>query len=267
VLVALAIAAFAGTESLRADGAARIEASGGQFRPAVAFGGTNSLTVWEDTRPLSSIAGTRVSPDGEVLDPNQILIVEAPGIQGFPDVASDGQNYLAAWTDERVASFREVYASRINYEGVVLDPAGIPVSTGACCRFTPAIGYGGDNYLVVWVHPAAEFTDIKGTRVTPDGAVLDPTGIPISLGPSWHWNPAVALTARITSSSGRTSAWTRMGSTAPGSRTTERFSTRTEFQSRARPLREIPRSPTTGRTISSSGKPPAPVETTSTEAA
>ena len=132
-----------------------------------------------------------MSPDGTVLDPEQIWISTAANAQDLPDVASDGQDFLVAWQDERVTGFREIYAARVSADGAVLDPDGIPVSTGGCCRFTPAIAFGGGNYLVVWVHPSA-FTDIRGSRVTPGGTVLDPSGIPISVGGRWHWEPAVA---------------------------------------------------------------------------
>ena len=44
---------------------------------------------------------------------------------------------------------------------------------------------------MVWAHPS-DFTDIRGSRVSPAGVVLDPTGIPISTAPSWQWEPAIA---------------------------------------------------------------------------
>lgn len=188
VLGGLALFVLANSPAL--SSAKRLDAPGGQYRPALAFGGTNMLGVWEDQRG-DAISGGRVSPDGIVLDPEGIVISSAPGLQASPDVASDGQDFLAAWQDERNTGYREVYATRITAQGTVLDPAGIPVSTGGCCRFSPSVAFGGGNYFVAWVHPS-DFTDIRAARVTPAGVVLDPAGIPVSTAGNWQWDPAVA---------------------------------------------------------------------------
>ena len=188
VLLGLCAAGFdGGTHAARSG----LAAPGGQYQPALAFDGTNMLTVWEDIRFSDSIAGARVSPEGTILDPEEIRIAVAPNLQRRPDVAFGGQNYLVAWDDERSTVYRDVYAARVSPDGIVLDPDGIPISTGGCCRFSPAVAFGSGNYLVVWVHPA-ELTDIRGARVSPDGVVLDETGFPISSAAGWQWTPAVA---------------------------------------------------------------------------
>lgn len=129
-VAAVALALLANASVLRADAPSPPHAPSAQWSPAVAAGLENSLGVWMDTRPNDSISGTRVSPDGVVLDPNQIWISMAPGAQDFPDVAFGGQNYLVAWQDERVSGFREICTSRVSPTGDVLDPSGIPLSTG-----------------------------------------------------------------------------------------------------------------------------------------
>ena len=189
-LIAVALAVLASASVLRADPPKRDYAPGAQWSPAVAGGPENVLAVWMDQRPVSSIAGTRVSRSGVVLDPNQIWISIAPGTRDVPDLAFDGQNYLVAWKDARISGFSEIYASRVTPSGDVLDSSGIPISTGGCCRSSPAVAHG-QNYFVVWSHPT-EATGIRGTRVDSGGTVLDPAGIPISEGPLFHWEPAVA---------------------------------------------------------------------------
>ena len=86
---------------------------------------------------------------------------------------------------------RDLREPRRGPTGEVLDPNGIPLSTGGCCRFAPAVAYG-QNYLVVWAHPGDTTTSIRGTRVDSAGTVIDPAGIPIAEDPLWHWDPAVA---------------------------------------------------------------------------
>ena len=169
-----------------------LAAPGGQYQPALAFDGTNMLTgLGGHPVQRQHLPAPAYSPEGTILDPEEIRIAVAPNLQRRPDVAFGGQNYLVAWDDERSTVYRDVYAARVSPDGIVLDPDGIPISTGGCCRFSPAVAFESGNYLVVWVHPA-ELTDIRGARVSPDGVVLDETGFPISSAAGWQWTPAVA---------------------------------------------------------------------------
>ncbi len=189
-VAALALFALANSPARTAGTAA---APGGQWDPALAFDGTNTLGVWQDDRAAGSIFGGRVTPGGAVLDQQGIPIALAPNDQRQADVAFDGANYLVAWRDERSTGAMEIYAARVTTGGAVLDSGGIPVSTGGCCRHSPAVASGSGTSLVAWVGPGSTYTDIRGARLSPEGVVLDPISIQISDGSSWEWNPAVAF--------------------------------------------------------------------------
>ncbi|MEO0228171.1 MAG: T9SS type A sorting domain-containing protein, partial [candidate division WOR-3 bacterium] len=118
-----------------------------QWFPSVAFGGTNYLVVWSDSRSGSwDIYGARVSPSGTVLDPNGIPISTADYGQYYPSVAFDGTNYLVVWQDYR-SGYYDIYGARVSPSGLVIDS--FPVSTQPDNQRTPAVAHGIGNQLLI----------------------------------------------------------------------------------------------------------------------
>jgi hypothetical protein len=125
-----------------------------------------------------------VSPEYPSSDP---LYVPSQTQPQAPAVAFDGTNYLVVWEDDRADphygfydTYADIYAMRVSHDGVLLDPHGIPIASSRESEHKPAVAFGGGNYLVMWTEGDYSARDIKGARVTPDGAVLDPAGIVIS---------------------------------------------------------------------------------------
>jgi hypothetical protein len=122
-----------------------------------------------------------VSPAGQVL--NEFPIFIAPGGQVDVSAAFDGANYLVVWSDTRsgspVGPDADIVGTRVTPAGVVLDPAGIAISSARGAQSSPYVSFDGTNYFVAWEDtrndPGAfpPRLDIYGTRITPDGTVLD----------------------------------------------------------------------------------------------
>ena len=149
-----------------------------QDGPQVAFDGTNYLVVWTDDRGGPGIFGARVSPDGTVLDPTG-FVVSSGGFR--PALAFDGINYLVVWAVLAGGIvITDIRAARVTPGGTVLDPTPIVVSSGLDNGGVPAVAFDGTNYLVVWSDSSGLDSDVFATRVTSDGTVLDPTGIPVT---------------------------------------------------------------------------------------
>ncbi|MEO0078469.1 MAG: hypothetical protein ABIK86_05670, partial [candidate division WOR-3 bacterium] len=167
-----------------------VVAQGSEDFPAVEFGGTNYLVVWEDGSSGNyDIHCTRVSPSGVVLDTLPVVINAAPDNQWTGGVAFDGVNYFVVWEDWRHDRLNpSIYGARVSQDGTVLDPDGIPISlnTGAS---GPSVAFAQGVYFVVW----SANDDIYGARVTPGGNVLDPQGIPISTAPGRQYWPVIAF--------------------------------------------------------------------------
>ncbi len=176
------------------SGIAASTAAGDQGAPGVAFDGTDYLVVWQDSRDsLCDIYAARVSQAGAVLDPSGIAVSTAAGDQGAPAVAFDGTDYLVVWQDSR-DSLCDIYAARVSQAGAVLDPSGIAVSTAAGDQGIPRVAFDGTNFFVVWQdYRNGVYSDIYGARVSQDGALIDPSGFPVSTAAGWQGSPAVAF--------------------------------------------------------------------------
>jgi hypothetical protein len=161
--------------------------------PALAFDGENFLAVWVDSRGgASDIIGARVTPAGVVLDSAGIAISTAADDQTAPALAFDGENFLVVWGDWRNSDL-DVYGARVSPAGEVLDPLGIAVSTAPSLQQQPAPAFDGSSFLVVWQDDRDGASDVYGARVTRAGAVLDPSGIPISAAVGRQGRPSIAF--------------------------------------------------------------------------
>lgn len=167
------------------QGIAICTAPQGQYAAVVAASSSGYFVAWSDDRNIGAtdwdIYGARVSTSGLVLDPDGIPICTADHGQFVPSLAASSAGYFVAWSDNRNdgSTAFDIYGSRLTTAGVVLDPAGIPISVTANDQFTPSVTAGVDGYLVAWQDYRNVDADIFAARVTTGGVVADPSGIPI----------------------------------------------------------------------------------------
>ena len=151
-----------------------------QWFPRVAFDGTNYLVVWQDEHGHGLIFGGRVGSDGSVLDPQGFLIGAAEDMAS-PAVAFDGTHNAVVWNDVRTGpADMNVYGARVNGDGIVLDAQSIAVSTAATNQERPSVAFDGAEFLAVWDEGRDYSRDVRGTRLTPGGVILDTFAIRIS---------------------------------------------------------------------------------------
>lgn len=98
------------------------------------------------------------------------VIQHGPGSddQFGPALASNGDGFLAVWTDNR-SHEREIWATRLDRHGKVLDPTGIHVAAHEPVE-TFAI-WTGTSYLVVWSR--RQSPQLWGARIDRDGVLVD----------------------------------------------------------------------------------------------
>jgi hypothetical protein len=125
------------------------------FDPCVAFDGTNFFTSWSDSRNVDSdIYGNRVSTAGAPLDSTGIPLVQLPSSnQQYSAIAFDGTDYFLSWWDDRTRSQGDIYGSRMNISGTLVDGTSMKVSVKPESVSRPSLaqgGPGGDRTLIVY---------------------------------------------------------------------------------------------------------------------
>ncbi len=174
-------------------------------RPAAAFGEGQYLVAWQASRNESAdILAVRLDSSGRLLDKRPIMISDARDCQEAVELAFGKGVFLAVWADLRNERDYDVLAARITPEGEVLEPQGILVSGGAHNQCRPAVTFDGNNFFVTWqdfrkgadvaggaLYRGGRTYEIYGARLTREGKVLDPQGLPILTGAT-YLNPALA---------------------------------------------------------------------------
>jgi hypothetical protein len=162
--------------------------------PAIGYGNGKFFIAWMDERNGgygADIYGARVSTNGTLLDTDGLLLSASANKQTYPGCAFDGVNYLVAWQDNRNTDTLKIYAALINQVGNIISPGVFQLSNTPGNQRYPSVSYDGSNYLVVWADER-EGSDIYGTRVSTQGAILDPSGIQICTYSGTQSSPSIS---------------------------------------------------------------------------
>lgn len=167
----------------------------------VAFDGTNYLVVWAQQRPLSNnnynheLRAARITPAGQILDPNGFPVAPAANKYNTFNVAYSGQVYLVVWEEDRfyfnptTRPHSVIRAVLVSPAGTVLSPSPMtiedsigPANYNATVHATPDVFWDSTQFVVVYrtdiagaddaFHLTAEKAGIYARRVTPQGQVV-----------------------------------------------------------------------------------------------
>ncbi len=152
--------------------------SGNQYRPRVAWDGSQFIVVYQDQRnrlaeweldPMdvrSDLFGMRIAPDGAILDPTGFIFSNSTGAEAYPNIAAaNGTSLIAAsiMRDQPYASYR------IGYELLGLGGNAWPVAVAS------ANPVSGDVPLLVTFSSAGSM-DMDGSIVSYGWDFGDGTG-------------------------------------------------------------------------------------------
>ena len=132
-------------------------ASGDQFLPqTISDQSGGAIIVWEDFRNGSNydIYSQRISSTGVVLWLlNGVAISAVSNDQTMPVIISDGNGgVIITWTDFRSGNYSDIYAQKINAEGVLQWTAnGISVCNSTNSQFNPSlVSDGNGGAIITW---------------------------------------------------------------------------------------------------------------------
>ncbi|QDE89848.1 hypothetical protein BHS06_13240 [Myxococcus xanthus] len=152
-----------------------------RYGPAVAYGDGKYFAVWTDVR-TGGIYGTRVKPDGTVLDPGgiRINIGDENGVR--PAIAFNGKYFFVVWE-----SRDGVDGVRVKPDGTVVGPVFRAIQTDE--SFGPVrVACSPKICLVTYTISGDDETVIFFTRVTKDGVVLSTADRTLSAFPNFAYD-------------------------------------------------------------------------------
>jgi hypothetical protein len=144
-----------------------------QAAPAAATSGRNNAVVWNEDGGL--YAG-RLTLDGQLLDGRGIRVGDRTASE--PRIAYDGTSYIVGWIEQNATTppVATVKIARLSPDtGVLLDPAGIVVSSSQCAG-SVSLAPGSSSTLVAW----SDCQQVFANTVNRDGAL----GVPLKTTPS-----------------------------------------------------------------------------------
>lgn len=183
-------------------------APGEQLGADVSYGDGQYLVAFEtgpEYTERHTVGVVRIGDDGTVLDaaPIDVSTNGRGASQSLWVHAAFGAGiWLVTWTDDR-ADAGNVYGARVDAEGAVLDPEGLPLAVAPGYDEHPAVAFDGTAFWVAWSSGTA---GVQAVRVDGAGTVLDAAPIAIAPAPAGNSNVEMAW-------SGDTGllAWTSVG--------------------------------------------------------
>lgn len=164
-------------------------AAGGQYFPQlVSDGNGGAIVVWQDYRSGSNsdIYAQRISPSGVLVWGSEVAVCAVVKDQEKPKIVSDGAGgAIIVWQDIRSDSQYEVYAQRINGNGVPQWTAnGVAVSTASNnpqFLFPEITSDGSGGAIIVWQDYRSSTWYLYAQRIDNAGTVKWTTdGVPVS---------------------------------------------------------------------------------------
>lgn len=193
--------------------------AGMQFFPQlVSDGHGGAIVVWQETQTnfasTNDIYAQRIGPSGALLWQAAVAICTVANAQEKPKIVSDGEGgAIIVWQDNRSGSRYDIYAQRINGNGVPLwTENGVAISTANNVYpynlLMEIVADGAGGAIIAWADKTSGTWKVKAQRIESAGTLAwTADGVPVSATATTQYvSPLVA-----DGSGGAILAWTSSG--------------------------------------------------------
>jgi hypothetical protein len=157
-----------------------VATSAAEVQSTSAFDGTNFIVAFQAS---TDIKGVRVAPAGTVLDATAVVINSSTNAQTLPDISCAANSCFVAWDDLRnqATTGHDIFGAVIGTSGAItVTTNNIALSTLARAQTAPHVALAGTTFLSVWDdNRNTDTIDVRGTRLSNAGAILDATNLVI----------------------------------------------------------------------------------------
>lgn len=149
--------------------------------PTIACQATGCLVGWTDTRVGYRAWARRIGSDGLPQDPASFLITTEGSGGEAPSIATDGTQFMIAWSDQA----GHLFATRVDSEGTRHTESALAGVLAFGGPTQVALAHGGGVYLAVYSAGSdAAGMHLYARRIATNGHFLDAQPIPITTAPS-----------------------------------------------------------------------------------
>jgi hypothetical protein len=160
--------------------------------PFVAFNGICYLVAWAETHDtVAAIQAVRISPGGDICDPQHLTVSRKVYKWCKSLVASNGKDWFVIWADSTDKTDFDLHGARVSAEGVVLDDPQLDIAVARGDQVGSAVASDGEGYLVAWRDMTEHNHGVYALRVSSSGKIRDKS--PIGITKSKYVNSPVAV--------------------------------------------------------------------------
>jgi hypothetical protein len=116
------------------------------------------------------------------------------GPQAEPAITSCGRGRaIVVWSDGRGRRDTDLFGARVDSDGTLQDPFGVPLADGPGDQTEPAVACNGEGVLLAWADtPSDGAADVRAERLDASLRLLEGPFV-VTAGPDPEYAPAVAF--------------------------------------------------------------------------
>lgn len=119
-------------------------------------------------------------------------------LQGRPATASNGTMNFVVWDEAEWGKPRDLRGVRLDGSGNAIGTA-FDIAASPAWDILPQVAWDGENFIVAWYRTSSQNVDLLVARVSPEGSVLDTSGVVVARNIQASSSPAALASGGVSS--------------------------------------------------------------------